>query len=73
MKGKEEEGVKDEGERKGEGERKERGERMTWDCSFLREDSHRGPQDDGKSELNKRCNNDSKLAVVVNDNFGTMS
>ena len=66
MKGKEEEGVKDEGERKGEGERK----RMTWDCSFLREDSHWGPRDDGKSELNKRY---SKLAVVVKDNFGIMS
>ena len=44
---------------------------MTWDCSLLREDSHRGPRDDGKAELNKRCNNDSKLAVVVSDNFST--
>ena len=44
---------------------------MTWDCSFLREYSHRGPQDDGKAELNKKCNNDSKLAVVVNNNFST--
>ena len=44
---------------------------MTWDCSFLREYSHRGPRDDGKAELNKKCNKDSKLAVVVNNNFST--
>ena len=42
MKDEEEEGVKDEGEG------------MTWDCSFLREYSHQGPQDDGAAELIER-------------------
>ena len=40
---------------------------MTWDCSFLRKYSHRGPQDDEEAELSKRYSNDRKLAVVVHD------
>ena len=32
---------------------KVKGEGMTWFCSFLREYSHQGPQDDGEAEWSK--------------------